>query len=141
MPHITKKDRPLTAEHFSEFEKCYGADPNGRSKRKVTDSKEDRWHSFQIEEVKQRDYKIDGLKWLKDESLEDDELVEPEELATDAIAELAFATQDLNRVLTLLENGSTIRLYSASGIFNRMTFSIAVPCTSVRLTPRFRGVF
>ena len=28
MPGITKKDRPLTAEHFAEFEKCYGADPN-----------------------------------------------------------------------------------------------------------------
>src|SRR5437868_2178792 len=28
---ITKKDRPLTTEHFKEFEKCYGAD--GKSKR------------------------------------------------------------------------------------------------------------
>ena len=34
VPGITKKDRPLTAQHFAEFEQCYGADPNGRSKRK-----------------------------------------------------------------------------------------------------------
>src|SRR5437660_901311 len=34
VPHITKKDRPLTAEHFAEFENCFGADPNGRAKRK-----------------------------------------------------------------------------------------------------------
>src|SRR5207249_4700359 len=26
-PKITKKDRPLTAAHFGEFERCYGADP------------------------------------------------------------------------------------------------------------------
>ena len=32
-----------TPEHFAEFEKCFGADPNGRSKRDAADSKEDRW--------------------------------------------------------------------------------------------------
>src|SRR5438876_124753 len=83
--HITKKDRPLTSEHFTEFERCYGADPNGTSKRKTGDSKEDRWRSFHIDEIRERDYKIDTLKWLKDESLDDGELAEPEELVTDAI--------------------------------------------------------
>jgi hypothetical protein len=38
VPGITKKDRPLTPEHFAEFEKCYGSDPNGRGKRKEKDS-------------------------------------------------------------------------------------------------------
>ncbi len=105
VPHITKKDRPLTSEHFAEFEKCFGADPNGRAKRKPSDSKEDRWHSFSIDEVKNRDFKIDGLKWLKDDSLGDgEEVLEPEELATDAIAELQFAVEELNKVLSLLEN-------------------------------------
>jgi type I restriction enzyme R subunit len=37
---ITKKDRILTPEHFKEFEKCFGSDPNGRAKRKISDSKE-----------------------------------------------------------------------------------------------------
>ena len=32
VPGITKKDRPLTAQHFEEFEAAYGADPNGQSK-------------------------------------------------------------------------------------------------------------
>jgi hypothetical protein len=41
VPGITKKDRPLTREHFREFEVCYGSDPNGRSKRKTSDQKED----------------------------------------------------------------------------------------------------
>jgi type I restriction enzyme M protein len=41
---------------------------------------------------KVRDFKLDRFKWIKDESLEDaDELPEPEELATEAIAELERA--------------------------------------------------
>jgi type I restriction enzyme M protein len=107
VPRITKKDRPLTAQHFREFEKCFGADSHGREKRKPCDSKEDRWRPFSIDEVKKRDYKIDGLKWLKDESLDDlDDLPEPDELATDAIAELEAAVEELNAVLTALENGN-----------------------------------
>lgn len=105
---ITKKDRPLTPEHFAEFERCYGSDPNGRGKRKPSDSKQDRWRSFTIDEIEQRDYKIDSLKWLKDESLDDgDELPEPEELASDAIGELEAAVEELSQVITLLsENGN-----------------------------------
>jgi type I restriction enzyme M protein len=104
VPGITKKDRPLAAEHFTAFEKCYGADPSGKSKRKRSDSKDDRWHDFPISEVKEREFKLDGFKWLKEESLEDaDDLPEPEELATDAIAELEAAVGELNQVLALLE--------------------------------------
>ena len=98
VPRITKKDRPLTPEHFAEFESCFGPDPNGRGKRDATDSKENRWRSFHITEIKERDFKIDSLKWLKDESLDDgEELPEPEELAADAIAELEAAVEELNR--------------------------------------------
>jgi type I restriction enzyme M protein len=104
VPQITKKDRPLSAEHFKEFEKCYGADPNGRAKRKASDSKEDRWRSFHISEVKERDYKLDGFKWLREESVEDaDDLPPPEELAAEAISELEAAVKELNQVLALLE--------------------------------------
>jgi len=107
VPHITKKDRPLTAEYFAEFEKCYGADPNGRAKRDSRDSKDDRWRSFHISEVKERNYKIDSLKWLKDESLDDaDNLPEPEELATEAIEELRLAVDSLNKIVAMLENGN-----------------------------------
>jgi type I restriction enzyme M protein len=106
VPGVTKKERPLAPAHFAEFEKGYAADPNGQAKRKVTDSKQDRWRSFHITEVKERDFKLDGFKWLKEESLEDaDDLPEPEELVTDAIAELEEAVGELNRVLALLENG------------------------------------
>jgi len=106
VPHITKKDRPLASEHFAEFEKCFGADPNGRAKRKTSDSKEDRWRSFSIDEVKNRDFKIDSLKWLKDESLDDGEdVLEPQELATDAISELQEAIRQFQSLNELLDNG------------------------------------
>jgi type I restriction enzyme M protein len=73
---------------------------------KAGDSKEDRWRRFSIREVKDREFKLDSFKWLKEESVEDaDDLPEPEELATDAIAELEGAVEELTAVLTLHENG------------------------------------
>lgn len=103
VPRITKKDRPLTHAHLAAFEACYGLDPDGRSRRAAGDSREDRWRSFSIAEVRARDFKIDGLKWLKEEALEDD-LPEPEELAAEAITELESAVQDLAAVIELLTN-------------------------------------
>jgi type I restriction enzyme M protein len=118
VPGITKKDRPLAAEHFAEFEKCFGTDANGKAKRKEGDSPEskksylggDRWRSFSIADVKARDFKLDSFKWLKDDSLEDaDELPPPDELATDAIGELEGVVEELNAVLALLENGAEVK--------------------------------
>lgn len=114
VPGITKKDRPLTAAYFTDFEKCYGSDPNGRSPRLEENAPEDRWRRFSIAEVAARDFKLDGLKWLKEESLDDEgDLPEPEELATDAIAELEMAVEELNSILLLLENGSVPELAAA----------------------------
>jgi type I restriction enzyme M protein len=108
VPHITKKDRPLTPQYFAEFEACFSSVPNGHAKRDPKDSKEDRWRCFSISEVKERDFKIDSLKWLKDESLDDaDELPEPEELATDAISELESAVQELSAIIDILESDNT----------------------------------
>jgi len=106
---ITKKDRPLTEAHFAEFERCYGADPNGRAPRNESDSAEDRWRPFSIEALRERDFKIDSLRWLKDDSLGDgDDLPPPEELASDAIGELEAAMEELQQVIALLEAGSEL---------------------------------
>lgn len=99
---ITKKDRPLTAKHFEEFEKCYGKDPNGQGQRKDL-GPEGRFRKFHISEIKERDYKLD-ITWLKDETLEDsDNLPEPQVLATEAITELEFVVDELKEILNLLE--------------------------------------
>jgi type I restriction enzyme M protein len=121
VPGITKKDRPLAPEHFKEFEHCYGSDPNGLAKRKEGDSLAgkgylggDRWRKFSIQEVRERDFKLDGLKWLREESLDDaGELPEPEDLATDAIAELEGAVEELNLILGLLENSNAVDVIAA----------------------------
>jgi len=102
VPGITKKDRPLSAKHFAEFEESYGADPNGQSKRK--DLGEDgRFRKFGLKEIKDRGYKLD-ITWLKDESLEDsDELPEPQDLASEAITELEAVVDSLREIVELVE--------------------------------------
>lgn len=91
-----------TRSSFAEFEKRYGADPNGKSKRRDTGSL-GRFRKFHIGEIKERDYKLD-ITWLKDESLEDsDALPEPQDLAAEAITELEAVVDDLREMLTLLE--------------------------------------
>ncbi|HEV8650994.1 MAG TPA: N-6 DNA methylase, partial [Actinomycetes bacterium] len=104
VPKITKKSRPLTPAHFAEFERVYGSDANGRSKRQDSDSPDGRWRSFTVEEVKERHYKLDAFKWLRDEELDDpDELLEPEELITTAMEELQLALDNLGDMQRLLE--------------------------------------
>lgn len=99
---ITKKDRPLTTQHFEEFEKCYGDDPNGRSPR--TDfGIEGRFRKFHISEIEERGYKLD-ITWLKDESLDDsDDIPEPQDLISEAITELEAVVDDLKDILQLIE--------------------------------------
>lgn len=108
VPGITKKDRPLTPKHFEEFEKCYGKDPNGQSKRKDL-GEEGRFRKFHISDIKERNYKLD-ITWLKDETIEDaDNLPEPQDLASEAITELEAVVDDLNEVLQLIEtNGEEL---------------------------------
>jgi len=107
VPGITKKDRPLTPKHFAEFEKQYGDEPNGRSKRR--DLGEDgRFRKFPISEIERRDYKLD-IAWLKDDSVEgSDEQPEPQDLASEAIAELEAMVDDLREIVALVERGEGV---------------------------------
>jgi type I restriction enzyme M protein len=103
VPGITKKDRPLTKEHFAEFVTCYGKDPNGKSQRK-DQGPEGRFRKFSMAEIKERGYKLD-ITWLKDDSIESaDDLPEPQDLATEAITELEAAVDDLKEILQALES-------------------------------------
>ncbi|MBI3208785.1 MAG: N-6 DNA methylase [Candidatus Solibacter usitatus] len=107
VPGITKKERPLTGEHFKEFEACYGTDPNGLSKRKDL-GEEGRFRAFGIKDIAARNYKLD-VTWLKDESLEDsDELPEPQDLAAEAITELEAVVDDLREIIALIEKEEAV---------------------------------
>lgn len=102
VPGVTKKERPLTSQHFAEFERCYGDDPNGNGKREDL-GLEGRFRRFSLAEVQERDYKLD-ITWLRDESLEDAaDLPEPQDLASEAITELEAVVDDLKDILTLME--------------------------------------
>jgi type I restriction enzyme M protein len=104
VPGITKKERPLTPQHFAEFEKAYGSDPNRQRKRDETE----RFHTFSLGEIKAREYKLD-ITWLKDESLEDsDELPEPQDLAAEAVTELEAVVDDLREIVALVEKEEAI---------------------------------
>jgi type I restriction enzyme M protein len=107
VPRITKKDRPLTHAHLAAFEACYGTDPDGRARRSPGDSMEDRWRSFPISEIRARDFKIDSLKWLRDESLDDEDLSEPEDLIEEATTWLQAALSNLEGIRDTLAGESS----------------------------------
>jgi type I restriction enzyme M protein len=102
VPHITKKDRPLTAGHFSEFERCFGDDPNGRGKRSEAGSEDGRWRPFSIDDVRDRAFNIDSLRWIRSEEDAPEES-EPQELATAALSELEDAVRELKKIVEDLE--------------------------------------
>lgn len=96
VPKVTKVQRPLTKGHFEEFEQCYGDDPDGLSARVAEDSPEGRWRSFTIEEIQDRNYKLDAFKWIRDDTLDDpSEMPDPDELVTEAMESLQLALDDL----------------------------------------------
>jgi type I restriction enzyme M protein len=104
VPKINKTSRPLTAAHFAEFERCYGADPEGQSARKASDSSDDRWRRFTLQDIKDHHFKLDSLKWLRDEDTENsEESAEPEELITEAMKELQLALDNLADLQQLFE--------------------------------------
>ena len=107
VPGITKKDRPLSPQHFADFEQCYGPDPNGAGKRQ--DSGETgRFRRFSASEIAERSYKLD-ITWLKDDSLESsDELPDPQDLAAEAITELEAVVDDLKEIVALVEKEEAV---------------------------------
>ncbi len=109
VPGITKKDRPLTAQHFAEFEQCYGADPNGLSKRNDL-GETGRFRPFSRSDIEARGYKLD-VTWIKDDSLEDsDDLPEPQDLAAEAITELEAVVDDLREIVALVEKEEAVEV-------------------------------
>jgi len=79
MPSFGKRTK-FGAEHFVDFEKAYGPDPLGKSKRK-DQGEEGRFRKFTREEIKARGDNLD-ISWLKDESAQGaNDLPEPEEIA------------------------------------------------------------
>jgi type I restriction enzyme M protein len=108
VPKVTKTQRPLTPQHFAEFETCFGDDPEGRSERSPDDSAEGRWREFTIDEIREKHFKLDAFKWIRDSELDDpDELPDPQELIADAMEDLQLALDGLSDIHLLLEGIAT----------------------------------
>ena len=93
MPSFGKRT-PFTRAHFAEFEKAYGADPLGKSKRK-DQGETGRFRKFTREEIAKRGENLD-ISWLRDESVTDHaDLPEPEEIAAEIVAQLSVALEEM----------------------------------------------
>ena len=101
MPSFGKRT-PFTREHFTEFEKAYGKDPNGTSKR-TDQGPEGRFRNFTRKEIDERGDNLD-LAWLKDDSaIDPDDLPEPAVIAEEIMAKLKLAMQEMEAVQRELE--------------------------------------
>ena len=99
------KRTQLGPEHFADFEKAFGDDPLGKSKRKDS-GEEGHWRRFSREDIAKRGENLD-ISWLKDEghtSAED--LPEPEEIAAEIMAHLQTAMAEIEALQSALTTGT-----------------------------------
>ncbi len=93
MPSFGKRT-PFTRAHFAEFEKAFGEDPHGKSKRK-DQGEAGRFRKFTREEIAKRGENLD-IAWLKDDSVTDHaDLPEPDVIAAEIVAQLQTALEEM----------------------------------------------
>jgi type I restriction enzyme M protein len=95
------KRTPFTRDHFAGFEKAFGDDPLGKSKRK-DEGEEGRFRKFSREDIAKRGENLD-VAWLKDDghhSAED--LAEPDEIAAEIIGNLQVAMAEMEAFTAVL---------------------------------------
>ncbi|MCG8600852.1 MAG: type I restriction-modification system subunit M [Verrucomicrobiales bacterium] len=93
MPKFGKRT-PLIRDHFAEFEKAYGEDPNGKSKR-IDEGEEGRFRKFTREAIRERGENLD-ISWLQDENATSmDDLPEPDEIAASILERLQTASREI----------------------------------------------
>lgn len=106
MPSFGKRT-PLTRGHFEEFEKAFGEDPHGKSRRK-DEGETGRFRKFTRENIKARGDNLD-ISWLKDESQGNgDELPEPEIIAAEIREQLQTALAEIDALTTLLADSEAL---------------------------------
>lgn len=86
--HFTLKTNPLRREDLNDFVRCYN--PENRHDR----NNSERFQSFIYDELLQRDKVNLDIIWLKDESLEDEDLPDPDMLADEIVENLEAALEE-----------------------------------------------
>jgi type I restriction enzyme M protein len=97
---------PLTPNHFVEFTKCYGKALNSIDERTEADSSENRWRCFSVDVLNSREFRIDSLRWLDDNSEEQGQTAEPIKLIADALAALSRAEKGLQALQSLMRENT-----------------------------------
>ena len=96
------KTRPLKVEDFAAAEKAFGADANGKSKRK-DEGEEGRYRCFTRKQIEERNDNLD-IAWLRDTEAEAEEgLTEPENIAAAIIGHLKAALGEIEELSDELE--------------------------------------
>ena len=100
------KTRPLTVNDFVDFEKAFGGDSLGKSKRK--DQGEDgRFRCFTRDKIKARDDNLD-IGWLRDTEAETEEhLTDPEDIAAAIVGHLRAALEEIEAIGDELPEGAS----------------------------------
>ncbi|WP_207461532.1 N-6 DNA methylase, partial [Azospirillum sp. SYSU D00513] len=93
------KTRPLTREHFAEFEAVFGADPLGKAPR-TDEGEQGRFRRFTREQIAARGDNLD-ISWLRDEGA-DEVLPEPDVIAADIIDTLRTALEEMEALADML---------------------------------------
>lgn len=98
------KTSPLMASHFEDFEKVFGKDSHGKSRRKETE----RFKKFSFKEIKEeRNFNLD-IRWIKDDSAgHHEDLPDPDELIIEAKMELEAVLKGLDNILKELPSEET----------------------------------
>ncbi|MBI4951775.1 MAG: N-6 DNA methylase [Myxococcales bacterium] len=101
MPSFGKRT-PFTREHFADFEKAFGSDPLGKSRRK-DQGEAGRFRKFTRDEIAARGDNLD-IAWLKDDSVQSaEDLPEPEVIAAEIVEKLRVAMEEMEALRAELE--------------------------------------
>ena len=95
------KTRPMTRQHFADFEKAFGDDPYGKAKRTDGDE-QSRFRCYTREAIAARGDNLD-ITWLRDESAGDGTLPDPEIIAAEIIDNLRTALEEMEALTAELE--------------------------------------
>jgi len=88
------KTNPITTEHFADFEKVYGDDPNGQGAR-VDQGERGRFRRFTRAEIANRNDNLD-IAWLRDDNgASEESLTDPDDIAAAIIGHLKAALAEI----------------------------------------------
>ncbi len=96
------KTSPLTAQHFQDFEACFGDDPHGAAPR-ADMGEQGRFRCFSREQIRARDDNLD-ISWLRDETGDaEEQLTEPDDIAAAIMGHLRAAMNEIEALGEELE--------------------------------------